>query len=78
MSAIRPVGARSVCAVTELIVRELRLRKFDSVAPLTSPRRAPQVETGGDSGRRPSHHQSVERLVARHSRRRAQPGEIGL
>jgi hypothetical protein len=64
--------------VTELVVRELRLRKFDGVVPFSSPHRAPDVDAGGEGSRRPSHSSSIERLAARHSRRRAQPGELGL
>ncbi|HWF58648.1 MAG TPA: hypothetical protein VG520_09870 [Candidatus Dormibacteraeota bacterium] len=64
--------------MTELIVRELRLRRFDAATVPALPRAAPEVEAGRDSGDQPSRVPGVERLAARHSRRRARPAQHGL
>jgi hypothetical protein len=65
-------------SVTELIVRELRLRRFDAIVPTAAPRFASAVEVSGDARRHPPAYQRVERLAARHSRRRPQADELGL
>jgi hypothetical protein len=78
MSADGPGTAVTVSPMTELIVRELRLRRFDGLAPTASPRSDPVAASAGDGRRRLPDDHSVERLAVRHSRRRGQPTDIGL
>jgi hypothetical protein len=61
--------------VSELIVRELRLRAFDRVAP-TVLQQSSTAESGGAPVAAPPEVAAAERLVERHSRRRATPGEL--
>ncbi|HEY8675244.1 MAG TPA: hypothetical protein VIO13_04675 [Candidatus Dormibacteraeota bacterium] len=63
--------------MTELIVTELPLRRFDGVEPISSPRPGSAAECMGDATHAPDHDR-VERLAAHHSRRRKPPGELGL
>jgi hypothetical protein len=64
--------------VTELIVRELRLRRFDGVALAVSPRSVAALAGVDHAVHRPPEVLGVERLTTRHSRRRAQPAGLGL
>jgi hypothetical protein len=61
--------------VSELIVRELRLRAFDRVAPAVL-QPSSTAESGGTPVAAPREVAAAERLVERHSRRRATPGEL--
>jgi hypothetical protein len=63
--------------VTELIVRELRLRGFDGVTAISSSR-FEAAEHMSDAAHRPSDEHLVERLADRHSRRRPRHDELGL
>jgi hypothetical protein len=78
MSADGPGTAFTVSPMTELIVRELRLRRFDGLAPTASPRSDPVAAIADVARRRLPDAHSVERLAIRHSRRRGQPSDIGL
>jgi hypothetical protein len=64
--------------MTELIVRELRLRRFDGLARTASPRSAPVGPSVDDARHRPPDDHGVKRLAARHSCRRVQPPDLGL
>jgi hypothetical protein len=78
MSADGPDGAVTVSPMTELIVRELRLRRFDGIGLTASPR-AFEAAAGDDNARhRPPDDSRVERLAIRHSRRRRPPPDLGL
>jgi hypothetical protein len=77
MSADRPGWAVTVFSMTELIVRELRLRRFDHLAP-TAPLRVPVGAGVNDASDRPPDGHGVRRLAARHSCRRGQPPDLGL
>jgi hypothetical protein len=78
MSADGPGWAVTVSPMTELIVRELRLRRFDALAP-TAPRRPDSVgAVVNEASTRPPDDHGVKRLAARHSCRRGQPPELGL
>jgi hypothetical protein len=64
--------------MTELIVRELRLRRFDALAPAAPARSVPVGQGIKDASNRPPDDHGVKRLAARHSCRRGQPPDIGL
>jgi len=61
--------------VSELIVRELRLRAFDRVAP-TVLQQSSTAESGGAPVMAPREVTAAERLAERHSRRRPTSGEL--
>jgi hypothetical protein len=78
MSADGPGRALTVSPMTELIVRELRLRRFDGLAP-TAPPRSVAVGAGVDvASNPPPGDNGLKRLAARHSCRRGQPTDLGL
>ncbi|MGH7721575.1 MAG: hypothetical protein ACRENL_01900 [Candidatus Dormibacteria bacterium] len=64
--------------MTELIVRELRLRRFEVVAPVARPCAAPAAATIDDTERRLRGAPGVERLAVRHSRRRGPPDGLSV
>jgi hypothetical protein len=76
-SAQSLTGGCTLNVVTELIVRELRLRRFDGVVPVASAR-SPATDSVGDAGHHRTDEPRVERLAARHSRRRIQAGELDI
>jgi hypothetical protein len=78
MSADGPGRAVTVSPVTELIVRELRLRRFDGLAPTAPPRSVPVGAGVNDASNRPPDDHGLKRLAARHSCRRGQPADLGL
>jgi hypothetical protein len=64
--------------MTELIVRELRLRRFDGLVPTAEPRPSPVAASVDDATQRPPDDHGAGRLADRHSCRRAQPPDLGL
>ena len=78
MSADRPGRAVTVSPMTELIVRELRLRRFDSLAPSAPPRSVPAGAGVNDASNRQPDDHGLTRLAARHSCRRGRPLDLGL
>jgi hypothetical protein len=64
--------------MTELIVRELRLRRFDGLAPTALPRSVPVRAGVNDASDGAPDDHGVKRLAARHSCRRGQPPGLSL
>jgi hypothetical protein len=78
MSADGPGRAVTVSPMTELIVRELWLRRFDGFAPTAPPRSVPVGAGVNEATNRSPDDHNVQRLAARHSCRRRQPPDVGL